>query len=200
MFVAGLGLWTGAAGCGGSDSHTKKPSDCVTLADGSCVTETFENPPVLQPDGNGVYQLQFEPVEFSFDGKRQCGRGYNGHYPAPTIDIAAQKDGQARHVRVDVKNTFTKMDMKALEDDGCACSDTKTGKSCMPSHDDPSSTCACTNDAGESCMIFDFNETNLHFHGAHTRPDFAAGGGCTAKNGLRCRTCEDDPNQGTADC
>jgi FtsP/CotA-like multicopper oxidase with cupredoxin domain len=193
-----------AAGCGGGGNETSTggdggPSTCVQLADGSCVEETFQNPPVLQPNADGVYELKLEPTELVVDGKRQCGRGYNGMYPAPTIDVAAA-NGSQRHVRVNLRNRFTKSDYRALTSDPCMCMDTVTNMSCVPDHDHGSSTCMCMTDAGEMCHVYDFNVTNLHAHGSHVRPDYATGGGCVEKDGLGCRTCNGDPNSGTKEC
>src|SRR5262249_17039256 len=102
--VAGLSLLL-AAGCGGSDDN-----GCIKLADGTCVHETFANPPLLQPDESGVYELELKPTEFTVDGKRQCGRGYNGMYPAPTIETKAAMPGEKRQIRVNLHNRFTKSD------------------------------------------------------------------------------------------
>jgi FtsP/CotA-like multicopper oxidase with cupredoxin domain len=46
----------------------------------------------------------------------------------------------------------------------------------------------------------DFNTTNLHAHGSHVRPDYATGGGCKEADGLDCRACSGDPNNGSHDC
>jgi FtsP/CotA-like multicopper oxidase with cupredoxin domain len=187
--------------CGGSsdESPPTKSAGCVHLADGQCVTETFHNPPTLEPDGDGVYHLDFGPTEFEVDGKRRCGRGYNGLYPGPTIDTPAQKDGKARQIRVDLRNEFSKHDPKTLEDADCTCTD-GNGASCEPNHDDTNSTCACVDADGKECHVFDFNITNLHAHGSHVRPNFAAGEGCTETGNMQCRSCTDDRDAGDHEC
>lgn len=188
---------------------------CTRLADGSCVEETFRNPPVLEPDANGVYQLELKPTEFSFQGQRHCGRGYNGLYPGPTIEVARATDGEQRHVRVDLRNRFTESDYRSVsesDDDICTCTDTVTGEACMTnahaSHDfahgtaaaAAADTCKCTDGDGNTCHVYDFNVTNLHMHGLHVRPDYASGGGCTEHDGLSCRTCNDDRSSGAREC
>ena len=61
----------------------------MRLADGSCVEETFHNPPVLEPGRERAsISSSWRPTEFSFGGQRHCGRGYNGLYPGPTIEVA----------------------------------------------------------------------------------------------------------------
>ena len=186
----------------------------MRLADGSCVEETFHNPPVLEPDANGVYQLELRPTEFSFGGQRHCGRGYNGLYPGPTIEVARATSGEQRHVRVDLRNRFTESDYRSVsesDDDICTCTDGVTGEACMTnahaSHDfahgavaAAADTCKCTDGDGNSCHVYDFNVTNLHMHGLHVRPDYAAGGGCTEHDGLSCRTCNDDRSSGAREC
>jgi len=186
----------------GADAPPSAAQRCYTLADGRCVEETFRNPPVLQPNAAGVYELELRPTEFLVDGKRQCGRGYNGLYPAPTIEVAAQVDGKARQVRIDLRNRFTKEDVHTITDGTCTCTDSH-GKSCQPSHaghGGASSDCKCTNEKGVACHYYDFNVTNLHAHGGHVRPDYAAGGGCVEKDGLACRTCSGDPDHGPRQC
>src|SRR6185503_15330247 len=93
------------AGC--TDPAT---STCTVLADGRCVEETFHNPPVLEPNQDGVYELELKPTEFRFDGQRHCGRGYNGQYPGPTIDVPRALRFEHRQIRVDLRNRFTKSD------------------------------------------------------------------------------------------
>lgn len=188
--------------CG--DDSESAPTTCFKLADGACVEETFHNPPVLQPDADGVYQLELKATEFTFGGQRHCGRAYNGQYPAPTIDTPTQADGAARKVRVDLHNRLTKSAYHSISESDpnevCSCTDTVTGEDCASHAHGAGSTCACTNSAGDACHVFDFNTTNLHFHGAHVRPDFAAGGGCTETDDLRCRTCDHDPSTGSRGC
>ncbi|MFO0556268.1 MAG: multicopper oxidase domain-containing protein [Polyangiaceae bacterium] len=181
----------GAGGTGGAGA-------CVHLADGRCVEETFHNPPVLEPNADGVYELELKPTEFEVDGKRQCGRGYNGQYPAPTIDTAAN-DGTARKVRVNLKNGFTKSDYQSLSEEACTCTDVDTGETCTPAHHGDTQ-CICTTASGDECHVFDFNVTNLHAHGSHVRPDYATGGGCVEEGGLRCRSCSGDAQPGPHDC
>ena len=51
--------------------------------------------------------------------------------------------------------------------------------------------CSCVDDLGEECVhAYDFNTTNLHFHGGHVEPDFANGGGCVETDALQCRDCD----------
>jgi FtsP/CotA-like multicopper oxidase with cupredoxin domain len=201
LLVLGLGLAGGAAAAAAASTTTPRTA-CYTLADGRCVEETFHNPPVLKANAAGVYELELRPTEFLVDGKRQCGRAYNGLFPAPTIDTPAQVDGKPRQVRVDLRNLFTKEDVRTLTDGTCTCKDA-AGKSCTPSHADhggSSSSCTCVNEDGDTCHYYDFNVTNLHAHGGHVRPDYAAGGGCVEKNGLACRTCSGDPDHGSREC
>lgn len=186
-----------ACGGGGDDDAAAAAASCVTLADGKCVVETFHNPVVLQPNAQGVYELELKPTEFTFEGQRHCGRGYNGIYPAPTIDTAAPAGGQ-RQVRVNLRNRFTKSAHRSLSGTACTCTDTATGQSCM-SHGG-SSTCKCTDADGKTCHIFDFNVTNLHAHGSHVRPDYATGGGCVESDGLLCRSCNGDRSVGAREC
>lgn len=183
---------------------------CVQRADGGCVEETFRNPPVLEPDEDGVYQLELEPTEFSFAGQRHCGRGYNGLYPGPTIDVPRKPDGEQRQVRVNVRNRFTKSDYQSVSesaDDVCTCTDASTGEACKGgSHGGHGTTqssdtdCRCSDADGNQCHVYDFNVTNMHFHGAHVRPDYASGGGCVEQDGLSCRTCTGDRDSGDRTC
>ena len=190
-------------GCGdeGESSTTGDPPGCFELADGSCVEETFHNPPVLEPNADGVYELELKPTEFEIDGKRQCGRAYNGMYPGPTIDTAAAKGGEKRQVRVNLKNRFTKSDHRSLSSGECSCFDSVSMTSCTPhgAHGG-GSTCECTTADGSMCHVFDFNVTNLHAHGSHVRPDYAAGGGCVEGEGLKCRSCTGDPSDTPREC
>ncbi len=181
-------------------ADTAEPAGCRKLADGRCVVSTFQNPPVLKPNPQGVYELELGPVEFLIDGKRHCGRAYNGQFPGPTIDTPAAEAGKKRQVRVNLRNRFTKKSMQSLNAKGCTCKDSATGASCEPSHGGHGSTCACTDPDGKACHLFDFNVTNLHAHGSHVRPDFAKGGGCTETDGLSCRTCTGDTSTGTREC
>ena len=80
--LVGCGDDEGTGGTGGSGGAPA----CVELADGRCVEETFQNPPLLEPNADGVYELTLQPTEIILDGQRHCGRAYNGLYPAPTID------------------------------------------------------------------------------------------------------------------
>lgn len=193
------------SGCGGDDTGRGgdggggAKGDCVKLADGRCVEETFANPPVLQPTSKGVYELELKPTELVVDGKRHCGRAYNGMYPAPTIDTPA---GQNRRVRVDVRNRFTKSDIRSLGKEPCTCIDTVSQTSCTPhgAHGGGADTCECTTADGTMCHMFDFNTTNLHAHGSHVRPDYATGGGCVESDGLGCRTCTGDTTSGAREC
>jgi len=178
---------------------------CFQLADGSCVVESFKNPPVLAPDEDGVYQLALVPSELMVDGKRHCGRTYNGVYPAPTIDIPARAGNTPRRVRVDLKNRFTKAALHALSSDPCTCADRVSGQSCDPAssghgHGGGSATCECKTPDGHACHYFDFNTTNLHGHGLHVRPDYATGGGCVEGEGLACRSCSGDRDAAPREC
>ena len=201
-----LAVVTALGGCSDGGS-------CTRLADGRCVTETFRNPPLLEPDADGIYQLELMPTEFSFQGQRHCGRGFNGLYPGPKIDVPRAAGAQQRRVRVNLRNRFTESDYRSVsesDDEVCTCTDSMTGAACMTnahaSHDfahattTAADTCRCTDGGGSRCNVYDFNVTNLHFHGAHVRPDYASGGGCTEHDGLACRTCNDDRNSGAREC
>lgn len=181
-----------------TSADTAAAGDCYTLADGRCVAETFKNPPVLEPDAEGVYQLALMPGEFMVNGKRHCGRTYNGLFPAPTIDVPAQVGGKARKVRVDIRNTFTKADYQSLSEGECTCKGSG-GEDCMPGHGGHSD-CTCTTPEGAMCHLFDFNVTNLHAHGSHVRPDYATGGGCVETGGLMCRVCSGVTTDGPREC
>ncbi len=183
----------------GDDGGSGGETNCVTLADGRCVEETFRNPAVLAPDGEGVYELELTPTELTVEGKRYCGRGYNGLYPAPTIDTAANA-GAPRSVRVNLRNRFVHSDYQPLGSEECFCVDSATGSLCEPMGHHGGDTCECTTAEGAACHVFDFNTTNLHAHGSHVRPDYASGGGCTEQDGLRCRSCQGDASSGTREC
>ncbi|MFL6203288.1 MAG: multicopper oxidase family protein [Thermoanaerobaculia bacterium] len=176
---------------------------CYTLADGRCVEETFHNPPLLKPNAEGVFELDLRPTEVTIDGKRQCGRGYNGLFPAPTLEVPAQEGGRPRQVRIDLRNRFTREDVHTLSSGKCVCAD-PAGKTCQPSHAGHShggdGSCTCVNEDGVTCHYFDFNVTNLHAHGGHLRPDHATGGGCVEKDGLACRSCNADSGKGPREC
>lgn len=189
-----------AAGAGTKPAATHKGT-CYRLADGRCVEETFRNPSVLKPNAQGVLELELRPTELVVDGKRQCGRGYNGTYPAPTIETPAQAEGKPRHVRIDLRNRFTREDVRTLTEGTCTCTDA-AGKACTPSHvgHGGDRACTCVNEDKATCHYFDFNVTNLHAHGGHVRPDYAAGGGCVEKDGLACRACNADPDKGPREC
>lgn len=195
-------LLVGALGCGddsasgGAGGGGAPP--CVEIADGRCVEETFKNPPLLEPNADGVYELTLQPTEILIDGERHCGRAYNGQYPAPTIDTAASAD--PRSVRVDLRNAFSKSDYRALGQEPCTCTDSETGESCAPSAHGHGGTCTCTTESGAACHMFDFNVTNLHAHGSHVRPDYASGGGCVEEDGLACRGCESDASAEPREC
>ncbi len=183
-----------------SDPAAKRAAGCKQLADGSCVTETFRNPAVLQPNAEGVLELELAPTEIVVDGKRHCVRAYNGLYPAPTIDTPRQVGNEPRQIRVNLRNRFTKSAMRTTSGDGtCTCTD-GNGSSCMPSGHGAHSACTCETDEGKRCHLFDFNVTNLHAHGSHVRPDYATGGGCVEKDGLRCRACQGSDSGGAREC
>ncbi|MCA9515835.1 MAG: multicopper oxidase domain-containing protein [Myxococcales bacterium] len=172
---------------------------CFALPDGSCVVETFANPPVLAPNADGVYELELGPVEFTVGRARHCGRAFNGSFLAPTIDVAAQAGGVPRQVRVDLRNAFTKSALKSLSGETCTCEDAD-GETCTPGGHEKHAACRCTNDKGEMCHVADFNLTNLHAHGSHVRPDYASGGGCVERDGLSCRACSADTSAGAREC
>lgn len=179
--------------------------DCFELADGRCVDETFTNPPVLEPEQDGVHQLVLAATEITLDGQRHCVRAYNGAYTAPTIETPA-RDGAPRQVRVNLANKLLLHDYRSLEGEVCECTDAQ-GNLCLPEHihdrcipvDDG---CTCRNSEGEPCEhMFDFNVTNLHAHGAHARPDFARGGAAcvaTTQDGITygCRDCDNEACDG----
>jgi FtsP/CotA-like multicopper oxidase with cupredoxin domain len=186
-----------------TDTDAGEDTGCVQLADGSCVTDTWVDLPELEAV-DGVYTLTLAPTELILAGQRHCGRAYNGVYPAPTL--VTEASSSPRSVRIDLHNAFTDHAYHSLDgDDTCACTDS-TGAECLPhghggcdteAEDD----CTCTNSDGEVCdEMFDFNLTNLHFHGSHIRPDAAEGGGCTPDGDLACRDCDADACDGnTAD-
>ena len=171
------------------DDSTSQVS-CYELADGSCVEETFANPPVSTPDDDGVHTLTVGPTEWTVEGQRHCVRSYNGGYPGPTLEIPARTDAE-RKVRVDIRNVFTRSDFNSLEGGSCSCTDSQ-GEDCSPHGAcGMDMGCVCVDEEGDSCEhAYDFNLTNLHFHGAHVEPDFANGGGCTANGDLACRDCD----------
>ncbi len=185
------------AACGDDTGTGGNPSTCFELADGQCVEETFKNPPVLEPNADGVYELSLQPTEFTMEGQRHCGRAFNGLFPGPTIDTKIS-DGE-RKVRVDLRNTFTKNDYKSLSSGECVCTDVTTGDACESHGHGGDPNCQCVTDAGDACHFFDFNVTNLHAHGSHVRPDYATGGGCEETDGLTCRPCNGD-GVGERDC
>lgn len=187
----------------GAAAETAPASGCYTLADGRCVEETFHNPPQLKPNADGVFELELRPTEVTIDGKRQCGRGFNGMFPAPTLETPAQVDGRPRQIRINLRNRFTREDVHTLSSSPCVCTDS-AGKTCEPSHAGHAghgggSSCRCVNEDGATCHYFDFNVTNLHAHGGHLRPDYATGGGCVEKDGLACRSCSGD-GKGAREC
>jgi L-ascorbate oxidase len=184
--------------------------DCYELSTGECVEETYSDPPVLEPDGDGIYTITIAPTEVTLAGQRHCLRAYNGSYPGPTLDTAA-RSGSDRSVRINLVNGLLESDYRDLTgDDSCACTDAH-GMACEPaghgSHDEEHG-CTCLNDDGDECTeMFDFNLTNLHAHGAHVRPDYSSGGdacvpGKTPSGGtLACRDCgEDDGDDSNNSC
>jgi FtsP/CotA-like multicopper oxidase with cupredoxin domain len=180
------------------------PDGCIELGDGSCVVETFVNPPVLAPDENGDYNLSLAPTEVVLDGERHCVRAYNGGFVGPTIDTPARSGDEQRSIRVNLVNRLEDHDLHSLAGGSCTCTyDTgvecdpeSIHDSCAPHGEDPA--CLCVDEEGEPCEhMFDFNTTNLHAHGSHIRPDFARGGeacepfdvdGVT----VQCRDCDAD--------
>ena len=198
----GADVTDGADGTDGTDGtdgggDTGDP-DCVELADGTCVEPTWVDIPELEAV-DGVHSLTLAPTELEFDGKRHCGRAYNGSYVAPTLVTEAREGDSPRQIRIDLTNAFTQSDYRSLEgDDTCACLDADGmagepaghgGCDDMAAHGD----CTCTNSEGEECHeMYNFNLTNLHAHGSHIRPDAAAGGGCVDADGLACRDCDAD--------
>ncbi len=105
---------------------------CVTLADGRCLAETFRNPPVLEPDADGVYQLTLAPTEVEIAGQRHCVRAYNGDYISPTINVAADPNGNPRQVRVNLANRLDGHAWRTLGGESCTCT-TPAGAACTPS-------------------------------------------------------------------
>lgn len=197
------------AGDDGNQSGTDGGEDCFELADGSCVDETFTNPPVLEPDGDGVHQLELAPTEVTIDGQRHCVRAYNGSVVGPTIETPAREGDEARQVRVDLANRLILHDYRSLEGDACECTDAE-GNSCLPEHihdrcTDVDDSCSCRNADGELCEhMFDFNVTNLHAHGSHVWPDYARGGAAcepSVDDGMLydCRDCDADICDGDLD-
>lgn len=181
-------------------------SSCFELSDGRCVEETFANPRTLEPSSDGVYKLTLAATEIEIDGQRHCVRAYNGDYTAPTIDVAPRAGDAQRSIRVNLANLLRDHDYRSLDGDACSCANA-AGDACFPEHihdaclaapdaDD----CVCTNEDGELCEhMFDFNVTNLHFHGGHLRPDYARGGDACVfqmdpETGVfyDCRACGDD--------
>ncbi len=187
-----------SGGADGGDDSGGGPA-CYELADGSCVEETFTNPPTLKPDGDGVYKLTLAPTEVEIAGQRHCVRAYNDSFTGPTLDVAAREGDTPRQVRIDLFNAFEEHDFRSLYGDICECVD-KAGMECVPSHggcDEGDEVCECTNEDGELCEeMFDFNLTNLHAHGSHIRPGAAADGGCTPEDGMACRDCDADTCDG----
>jgi L-ascorbate oxidase len=187
----------------GDDEAAVTPPVCFTLSDGRCVAESFQNPPVLQPDEDGVYDLWIGPTEVMLDGQRHCVRAYNDAYTAPTIDTAARVGDDQRQIRINLANRFQIHDYGSLEGETCECK-TSSGQDCLPEHVHDAclakvdEDCTCTNADGEECVhMFDFNVTNLHAHGSHVRPDYARGGeDCESvtRNGIKyaCRECGAD--------
>ena len=190
----------GAVTPDGAAPDTGPPEGCIELADGRCVLETFVNPPVLEPNGDGVYELEMVPTEFEFAGQRHCVRGYNGNYVAPTIETPARDGDAQRQVRVNYRNRFTKSDFVSVDGDDCECSSLTDGASCEPDGHGPGHDCHCIDDAGNDCHMFDFNLTNLHAHGSHVRPDYATGGGCVETDELKCRSCTADRDAEPREC
>ncbi|MCA9298661.1 MAG: multicopper oxidase domain-containing protein, partial [Phycisphaerales bacterium] len=72
--------------------------------------------------------------------------------------------------------------------------------SCEPEGHGEGHTCHCVDEEGAECHMFDFNLTNLHAHGSHVEPDFAPGGGCVESDGLKCRACAADRDDGPREC
>jgi len=206
IFVASAVL--AACSCGaksGDPVHIDDEPSCFELSDGQCVEETFANPPVLEPDANGVHQLYLDATEVTFNDQRHCVRTYNGAYGGPTIDTPA-RDGAAREVRIDMGNRLVGHDFRSLLGNGCTCTDS-SGVECVPEHvhngcADVTEDCTCLDDEGAECEeMFDFNVTNLHAHGSHVRPDYARGGEACAPenaNGVNyaCRECGDETCDG----
>jgi len=187
---------------GACSSELDEQEGCVKLADGSCVSETFQNPPVATRGPSGAYELALGPAEIKLGGKRFCGRAYNGRYGGPTLVTEARTGPAPRQVRVDLRNTFTKSDYRELGGKTCTCTDT-SGAACEPgggsAHAGHGSMCTCKDGDGAACHYFDFNLTNLHAHGSHVRPDYATGGGCKQGPDLACRSCRAD-GTGDASC
>ncbi len=117
------------------------PEGCIDLADGRCVLETFVNPPLLEPNADGVYELEMVPTEFTFAGQRHCLRAYNGNYVAPTIETPARVGDAPRQVRVNY--------LQSIDGRDCACFDLENGESCEPvGGHGPGHSCHCEDEQG----------------------------------------------------
>ncbi len=191
----------------GTDASDDGDEGCFSLLDGSCVVETYVDPPTATPDENGVYTLTLDASEVTIAGQRHCVRTYNGSYGGPIIDTPAREGTQERQVRINLANKLKGHAYKSLKGEQCTC-ETSDGAACTPAHIHNSCAsgpddCTCVNEDGEACEgLFDFNVTNLHAHGSHIRPDWSRGGEpCepTTMDGTTfdCRDCDEDVCDGS---
>lgn len=191
---------TALVSCKKDDETGTEPTEpaCWTLADGRCVTPTYRDPAVLEPEPDGSYRLSLAATEVTLGGQRHCVRAYNGVYPGPTLDTPASSE--PRSVRIDLANRMGDHDFRDLSGEACTCTD-GDGATCTPDHLHDACAvdvdCTCRDADGDVCHMADFNTTNLHAHGAHVRPDYARGGeACTSEiiDGIvhACRECGDD--------
>lgn len=87
------------AGCGGDGVELIGPPP------------SYEDPPELTPNSEGVRELRFGPSAVEINGKRYCLRAYNGMAVGPTIRVPR---GEGRQVRVDLHNDFTSSDYREI--------------------------------------------------------------------------------------
>lgn len=109
-------VWIGvvlgvSSGCSGGEDITETPGTPGQETPTPSTGETFANPPELEPNEDGVYELHFRPGEVELDGERYCLRTYNGLVPAPTIRIPPGSD---RRIRVNLYNEFLREDWKEV--------------------------------------------------------------------------------------
>ena len=160
----------------GGDGGGPCGAGAYLLASGGCVTPTLTAPAELEAQ-DGIYRLELGPAEVTVDGERHCVRAYNGAIPGPTIRVPKREGDAQREVRVDIVNQFATSDCQTLEGESGECG-----------HDM----------GGGGHPAFDFNETNLHFHGSHVRPDYSgtrwsmgesgvpSGDVCAESDGVKC--------------
>jgi len=150
----------GGSEASGSDTGSSDTGTSDTGTSDSGAGAAFANPPELQPDDAGVYQLHLAPHEVTIAGNRYCLRNYNGSLPGPTLRIPA---GTNRKVHVTLHDDFASNDYRQVGE---------------------------ANFVSDEPMCHDFNATNLHFHGGHVQPNYATvdpsdpctGSGCANGN------------------